>query len=312
MAFARKPHAAPPVAFDGSAGVYLFCGDESFLRRTHLHTLVSKTLGTKDDPDADASMAISQFAGGEVSLAAVLDELRTLPFLAERRVVIVQDADALIGPHRDALEKYAEKPCPTGVLVLLADDERSNTRLYKAIAARGGLVLCERLAQSDLARWIRERAKDTYQKTVDYETASLLADLIGDDLDKLDSELAKLATYLGAERKTITPEDVDELVANQRMHEAFELTAAIAGKDATAALTRWNDMLSKDPNSSYSSVGLIAWQIRQMLRARALRAQGLSRDEVLSRLRMPFSVRERFAEQVNKFPERRLRMLLAG
>ncbi|MDD4891398.1 MAG: hypothetical protein PHU85_15875, partial [Phycisphaerae bacterium] len=82
-------------------------------------------------------------------------------------------------------------------------------------------------------------------------------------------------------------------------------------KDATAALTRWNDMLSKDPNSSYSSVGLIAWQIRQMLRARALRAQGLSRDEVLSRLRMPFSVRERFAEQVNKFPERRLRMLLA-
>lgn len=307
---AHQPRPSTPSKLDGSVGVYLFVGDESFLRRRNLHTLIARTLGLKSGDDDEPSMAISQFEGPEATLAGVLDELRTLPFLAERRVVIVQDADAFIGPHRDALEKYVEKPCPTGVLVLLADEERSITKLYKAIAAHGGLVACARLAQSDLVRWIRDRAKDTHGKTIDYETSSLLADLIGDDLDKLDNELAKLATYLGAERKTITPQDIDELVANQRLHEAFELTNALSAKDAPTALARWADMLAKDSDASYRSIGLLAWQFRQLLRARALRAHGLSRDDVLSRLRVPYGLRDRFAEQVNRFPERRLRWLL--
>jgi len=315
MAKASKAKASVrPAALDGSAGVYLFYGDELFLRRLNLNQLIARTLGLKpgggDPPGVEAGLAISQFQGDEVSLAAVLDELRTLPFLAERRVVIVQDADDFISNHRDSLEKYLDKPCPTGVLVLLADDPKPTSNLFKKIAARGGAVPCDRLTHNDLARWIRERAKDPHGKTVDFETACLLADLVGDDLDRLDSELAKLATYLGDERKTITAEDVDELVANQRMHDAFELTGAIASKDAAAALGRWNDMLAKDSDAPYRSVGLIAWQVRQLLRARSLRNQGLSRDEVLGKLRVPYSVRERFADQVRQFTERRLRTLL--
>jgi DNA polymerase-3 subunit delta len=307
--------AAPPPVLDGSAAVYMFFGDEPFLRRLYLNQLTARALGLKSRPAAgeaagqEAGMAISQFDGSEITLAAVLDELRTLPFLAERRIVIVDAADTFVSEHRPALEKYLEKPSPTGVLVLLVQDPRTTSNLYKAVAARGGAVACQKLAQSDLARWIRERAKDTYAKTIDYETSALLADLVGDDLDRLDSELAKLSVYLG-QRKTITPGDVDELVANQRLHDAFELTGAIASKDAAAALLRWNDMLSKDSEASYRSVGLIAWQIRQLLRARSLRNQGLSRDEVLSRLHMPYFVRDKFIEQVSKFPERRLRGLL--
>jgi DNA polymerase-3 subunit delta len=194
--------------------------------------------------------------------------------------------------------------------VLITERSAGNTNLQKMIAARGGAVPCEKLAQSELAGWIRTRAKDAYAKTIDYQTASLLADLIGEDLDRLDSELAKLATYLGDDRKTITTEDVDELVANQRMHDAFELTGAIASKDLRAALVRWNDMRTKDPDAPYRTVALLGWQIRQMLRARLLRSQGLSRDQVFAKLRMPYSVRDRFAEQVSRFSDRRLRALL--
>ena len=226
-------------------------------------------------------------------------------------MVVVNEADAFLTRYREAMEDYLAKRSPTGVLVLLTEAERSNTKLFQAIAKLRGIVPCHQPAQNELARWVRDRAKDAYAKTIDYETSSLLADLIGQDLDRLDSELAKLATYLGAGRKTITVEDVDELVANQRLHDAFELTGAIASKDAAAAVVRWNDMLAKDSDASYRSVGLIAWQVRQLVRARSMRRRGLSRDEVLGKLRVPFSVRQRFVEQVSKFSEARLRRLLA-
>lgn len=303
---ARDTRATLPVPrLDGSAGVYLFCGDESFLRRQHLATLTRLALG-----QGDASMSIAEFDGDQAELATVLDELRTLPFLASRRIVILYDADKFVADHRERLEEYVQSPSPTGVLVLLVDAEKSNTRLFKALASRGGLVLCERLAQSQLAAWIRARAKDSHGKTIDYETSSLLADLVGDDLGRLDSELAKLAAFLGEERKTITAADVDELVANQRLHDAFELAHAIAAKNARAAILRWEDMLRKDSDAPYRVVGMIAWQIRQMLRARLLRQQGVPRDEVLSRLRLPYAVRERFAEQITKFSVKRLQDLL--
>lgn len=301
----RQSAATSPVKWDGSAGVYLFVGQELFLRRTNLHRLIDTTLG-----DADPALAVAEFDGAIATPAQVLDELRTLPFLAARRIVIVHDADKFITDNRATLERYAETPCATGVLILLADRSQGNTNLQKAVAAAGGVVACDKLNTSELGGWIRDRAKDAYGKTIDYQTASLLADLVGDDLGRLDSELDKLATFLGEGRKTISADDVDELVANQRLHDAFELTGAIAAKDAREALVRWNDMINKDSSAPYTAVGLIAWQVRRFLQARQLRRQGLSRDEVLSRLRVPPFLRNSFAEQVRSFSEPRLRLLL--
>jgi len=57
--------------------------------------------------------------GAAISAPEVLDELRTLPFLTDKRVVVVRDAEKFVSDNRVLLEKYFDAPCPTGILVLV-------------------------------------------------------------------------------------------------------------------------------------------------------------------------------------------------
>ena len=69
-----------------------------------------------------------------VVAADVLDELRTVPFLSGRRVVVVRNADTFVSGNRGLLECYFESPCRTGVLVLVVESWPANTRLARKLA----------------------------------------------------------------------------------------------------------------------------------------------------------------------------------
>ena len=67
--------------------VYVLHGKDAYLRRMHLGRVTKVVLGT----DAD-QMGRTDFDGPEAALSDVLDELRTLPLLAVRRLVVVREA----------------------------------------------------------------------------------------------------------------------------------------------------------------------------------------------------------------------------
>src|ERR1051325_5813762 len=126
-------------ATSGPAPVYVVHGAEAFLKRQAVTEIIDKVLG-----NADRSLAFSEYDGSAwVELASVLDDLRTLPFLAERRLVFVRDADTFITNHRQALEDYLENISPTGVLLIECRSFPGNTRLAKRAAAIGESIKCE-------------------------------------------------------------------------------------------------------------------------------------------------------------------------
>ncbi|MFW6062370.1 MAG: DNA polymerase III subunit delta, partial [Planctomycetota bacterium] len=108
--------------------IYVLHGNDQFLLDTWRKEIVSRLVG-----DADPQVCVTSF-DASAELAEVLDELRTLPFLAPYRVVIVRDADAFVSAHRDALENYLDRPCQSASLVLMVSSFPKNTRLYKAVA----------------------------------------------------------------------------------------------------------------------------------------------------------------------------------
>src|SRR5438045_2484010 len=81
--------------------VYVLHGDEPFLKRQVLAALRTLVLG----PDAE-DFALSTHPGDKATYAAVRDELETLPFLAPRRLVVVENADPFVTRERARLEKY--------------------------------------------------------------------------------------------------------------------------------------------------------------------------------------------------------------
>jgi DNA polymerase-3 subunit delta len=117
--------------------IYAVSGDDAYLRDESLRAIARAALGS-DDQD----MALSRFAGDQASLASVLDEVRTLPFLAKCRVAVVDGADPFVTAHRKELETYAEKPSTSGVLVLSVKSWPGNTRLAKLIEKSGLAIEC--------------------------------------------------------------------------------------------------------------------------------------------------------------------------
>ncbi len=252
-------------------------GDEPFLKRQAVERVVSRAL--RDDPE---SMGPTRLDGESAELADALDELQTLSLLGGPRVVIVEEADAFITRYRKQLEQYCAKPAEGACLILVCKSLPRNTRLHKQIAASGEVMDCPVPKGQRVTSWIRQRCKECYAKDIVAEAVARLRDLIGNGLEALDSELAKLAVYVGA-RSRIELEDVETLVGLHREEAVFRVTDAMSAGDAAGALRAWEHVLVTDRAAPMRAIGGLASGIRRLLEAKQTIEAGASPDALVPR-----------------------------
>ncbi len=209
--------------------LYAVLGDDAYLRDESLKGIARQALGA----DADA-LSVSRFAGEHASLAAVLDEVRTLPFLSKCRVVIVDGADPFVTAHRKELEAFAEKPSSSGVLVLSVKSMPGNTKLAKLIEKSGLIIDCKSPDERDLPKWLIELGKSQSHVKLEADAAQLMVELVGPEIGLLAMEVEKLAVYVG-DRKVIRREDVARMVGSGRVEKIWTIIDdATTGKGAEA------------------------------------------------------------------------------
>jgi DNA polymerase III subunit delta len=256
--------------------IFVVSGPEEFLKQEAVHEITARVLG-----NADRSLALNEYDGSSSSLALadVLDDVRTLPFLAERRLVIVRDADTFITRYRADLEDYAEKPSPTGVLLLECKTLPSSTRLYKRVQACGQVIKCEAIKPRMIPGWLTERAKSIHGVQIDQRTAGLLQDLVGSELGLLDGELQKLALYV-AQRQRVTTADVEALVGHHREEKVWDILSAIGAGNEARAMTLWEEVWQTDRAAPARSIAGIAFTVRRLLSAKRAQEAGAPMQEV--------------------------------
>ncbi|MBN2562263.1 MAG: DNA polymerase III subunit delta [Phycisphaerae bacterium] len=258
--------------------IYAIFGSDDFLRTQAMREVVRGIIG--DDRD---SMAYVEFDGRSAPSAEVLDECRTPSLLAPVRVVCVRDADGFVTVNRAALEKYLLSPSPTGSLILVCDKWDARWKIYKLAAQIGRNIPCHPpKRRADLAAWITRRANQAHRCRLDSAAAYRLIDLVGDQLGLLNTELAKLATFV-APQTAIRLADIESLVGASRAEKVFGITDAIARRDASGALALWDQVLATDRDAPYRAVGGLAFGFRKLLDAKRLVAQGLTVAESAQR-----------------------------
>ena len=262
-------------------------GDEEFQKATALTTTLDKLL----PPEVDRAMALTDLDGakseeqGGPGLAVVLDDLSTLPFLADRRVVLVRDADKFVTACRDGLERYITKPSPTGTLVLVCRSFPKTTRLYKAAKAAGAAFHeCKKLTGRKLVEFVLEEV-DARNKSIDRGVAARLVDLIGDDQGGLAGEIEKLDLYT-ADRKRIENSDVDALVGASREEKIFAVLDAAAAGNLPRSLELWRQVLESDPAAAFRALGGVAYVVRRWLAAHAMAADGMPVSAIAPKVMM--------------------------
>ena len=117
---------------------YLFYGTEQYLKTQYTNLLKKKVL----EVSAEA-MNLDIFQGNKQAVSTILDSADTLPFLSERRLVIVKESELFQTGRKNDTEKMADyiKIIPNTTCILFIENEVDKRgKLYKAISKYGYIV----------------------------------------------------------------------------------------------------------------------------------------------------------------------------
>lgn len=215
-------------------GTFFLFGDEEYLKEEAASTIVAAHL----DP-ATRDFNYDQLRG-DVDPETLASIANTPPMMAEWRVVLVRDAQALAtgARSRAVIESLLDRPAP-GLALILAATLPSGTKAQFWERLKRDAVAVEFAVPSgaDLPGWLIERAAASGIE-LDAAAAKALASAKGGELGVLAQELRKLADYVG-ERKRVTRDDVEAVVGavpRQNRWDWFELVGDARFRDARAGI----------------------------------------------------------------------------
>jgi DNA polymerase-3 subunit delta len=281
--------------------IYVLVGDEAFLKRRVLEALRALVLG----PEGGA-FGLSTYPGDKATFAAVFDDLKTMPFLSPRRLVVVEDADPFVTRERDRLGTYFAAPSALGVLVLTVKSFPSNTKLAKQLPD-AGLITCQAPPLPRLTEWCLAWSAACHGKPLTRDAARLLVELVGADMGQLDQEMEKLAIYAGSAEK-IDTEDVDTLVGNRRAENTWKIFDLIGAGQSAEALT-FLDRLLTQGEEPMKLLGAFSAQLRRLAQTAALLGQDVPLAEAMERADVKPFARRAVEQQMRHLGRRRLAAL---
>ena len=279
--------------------ICVIAGKEASLVNAECNKLLGELLEPQQRP-----LGLFNADPAEVSASDVLDELRTTPFLTERRVVLVKGADDFISENRQLLEKYFDNPCSTGTLILTVNNWDARTKLAKKLSSVGKLFTVTQPKPWQLPPRLMQYAGDAHNKKLTKDAAELLIELTGDDLPRLYGEIDKLALFADAE-KAITVSHIESLIGHNRLFNAFAVIDACLVGDVAKAVDRLRSMFAEDKSAEYTVVGAFAFHFRRMFNAKVLLEKSVRPAEIANRLRI-WSNKDSFFLQLRKLSLKQL------
>ncbi len=264
--------------------LYLLIGPDEFSRQEELKRI-------KQDLGDEALLITntSLLEGATLSAQELAAVARTIPFLAENRLVLVSgvlkrfEARGEQKPSLKDSEVFYESMTglpPTTTLVLVEDEVSESNYLYKKLKGVAQLLTFPLLKGMRLNGWIKERVKMRGGQIAP-AAVELLARLVGSNLRVADSEINKLVLY--TEGHVIAEEDVTELVGYAQQISVFNLVDAILEGRLEQAEQCLEKLLDDGASSGYL-LHMIARQLRLLLRTRVLLQQKTPPGEIAGRL----------------------------
>lgn len=301
---ATKKNPVPPI-------VVIYGDDEAQKRK-----LLVKQLAELLPKDVEPALVLAEYDGdaseeqGGPTWQRVAEDLLTLPFLADRRLVVVRDADKFISAAREKLEAYLARPAPTGVLILTCRSFPKTTRLHRIANETGGRVHeCTKLKGRALAEFVVQAARER-GKRLDAGLAAQLIDHVGAEPGLLENEVEKMCLYAGP-REQLRPQDLADLVGQTREEKIFAVMDAAGAGQVSEALAMWQQVLATDPAAVFRVVGGVAFVLRKWLAAHEMLAQGATPREIAPKVNM-WGREQELAALLRRISATRTRRLLAG
>ena len=180
-------------------GVFYLHGEDLFRKEETVRALAEAHV----DP-ATRDFNLDPIRGTDVDAETLASLIATPPMMAEWRVVVLREVEALASSKkaRDELLRVAESPPPGLALILSCTVPSGSTaKFYRELAKHARSVEFKAITDADVPGWLMARAREEHGVELEVEGARALGAAIGTNLGILTQELAKLVDFVGDRRK---------------------------------------------------------------------------------------------------------------
>jgi len=294
--------------------LYVLYGSEKF-RMNEFAAVLENQLIAKEDRD----FAVIPFDLSETPIQAVIEEAETVPFMVQRKLLLVRDASLFTAgkenaklEHRiESLSDYIQQPVDFSVIVFMVNNDKLDERkkIVKAVKTAGTVLAFNPLGAEELLRWVEKAVRERGCDTAPGMAEALIASA-GTGLQGLSGEIDKLCLFAG-KGGTVNAAAVESLVHRGTEQTVFTLVEDIANLRLDNALDSLYELL-KQREEPIKIAALIARQFRIILQVKDLSGQSYSQGQIASQLGLhPYAVKLA-GEQARKFEGRRLRQILSA
>ena len=296
--------------------LYILFGDNDFSLYQSLEE-IKRGIG---DPTTLATNTTT-LEGQQVTLSQLRTVCETLPFLAERRLVIVKGLLERFEPKgkpgrkktphmpdpRNEYKLFAEhinKRPDSTILVLIDSGIKGNNPLLRELSDKAEVKSFPLLKDTELRQWIQNRVAEE-GGSISSPAVILLTKLVGSNLWIMASEINKLVLFTSGRR--IEEADVERVVSHAQQASVFAMVDAILEFKADVAEQALQQLLNRGAAPAYLLV-MLSRQVRMIVRIKELRNQRKTRVEIQNKLGLTseFALRKTL-EQAGRYSLKRLK-----
>lgn len=283
------------------SNIYVLSGEEAYLRKQYKDKL-KNALVSEDD-----TMNFTAFEGKDINVNEVIDLAGTMPFFAERRVILVENS-GWVKSGNDRLAEYVKGMPDTTYLILVEQEVDKRNKLYKALSGKGYVASFDVQDEVTLKKWIMSLLKKE-NKQITPDALNILLDRTGTDMENIYREVEKLICYKFYD-EGITAEDVEELCTVRIQNKVFDMVEAVADKKQKQALDLYYDLLALK-EAPMKILALISRQFNLLLQIREMKMKGYDEATIAQKTGLnPYFLKKKYLPQSARFKVEQLREAL--
>lgn len=266
------------------APLYWLGGNEVFILDEAWRAVLAKSL-----PDGDDSLNHERMDAARQDSDQLLLSAKTMPFFSDRRVITIDNANAIPAKSVKLWQRYMDNPTPTTVVILRAPPNPKRNRRYKPpkhlqtlmkLAGDGALQI-DALSEDEVRDWLIRRRAPHWRLQLQPEAAELMLAVQGTSLSQLDAALERIDLSIGdSPDRVVDTELARELLYQGRQYSIFELSDTLMTKNLEGSLHILRSLLEDmSPQPIAMQLTRLA---RQLCVVGAPSSRGLSPGELAS------------------------------
>ena len=258
--------------------VYLLFGEEGYLISQYRDMLISCLVAPDDN------MNISSYTSDTFDINSIASDIVTLPFLAEYRVVLVEDS-GLFDRSDETLLKSISQMSDMNILIFCEKKVDKRKKLFTSLSKMDTASVLEfdTPDMNTLIKWVTSLVSGDGLR-IRATVPEKLIDTVGTDMFTLKNEASKLHDYC-IERGEVTDQDIDMICSNPVEDKVFEMCEAISNRNSQKAISLYTDLCTLR-TKPMSIIYLITRQYTQLVQVSEMINEGRNSSEIASHLKI--------------------------